>query len=81
MQARSAPSGDRDYVPAAPQLWSYDLLCVLLSGARRWRPLLTRAVAPRAGERIGFENTEPNALGVLPEWMAELGFRAVARPT
>jgi hypothetical protein len=26
-----------DFVPAAPQLWTYDALSFLLTSARRWR--------------------------------------------
>jgi ubiquinone/menaquinone biosynthesis C-methylase UbiE len=42
----------RDYVPAAPQLWSYDLLVVLLARAWTWRRALLAQLAPRAGDVI-----------------------------
>jgi hypothetical protein len=38
------PTGD--FVPAAPQLWAYDLLSFLLTRARQWRPALLEQVAP-----------------------------------
>ena len=37
-----------DFVPAAPQLWTYDALSYLLSGTRRWRPVLLAQVNPVA---------------------------------
>ena len=40
-----------DFVPAAPQLWTYDTLSFLLTSARRWRPALLAQVAPSRGER------------------------------
>lgn len=40
------PQPSKDFVPAAPQLWTYDVLSVLLAGARRWRPALLAQVAP-----------------------------------
>jgi ubiquinone/menaquinone biosynthesis C-methylase UbiE len=43
---------ERDYVPAAPQLWTYDLLAVLLARAPRWRRALLAQVAPREGDVI-----------------------------
>ena len=43
---------ENDYVPAAPQLWTYDLLSLLLSGTRRWRPALLAQVAPTRGDVI-----------------------------
>jgi len=36
----------KDFVPAAPQLWTYDVLSFLLTGTRRWRPALLAQVAP-----------------------------------
>jgi ubiquinone/menaquinone biosynthesis C-methylase UbiE len=45
-------TAERDYVPAAPQLWLYDLLVVLLARAPRWRRALLAQVAPRAGDVI-----------------------------
>ncbi|HKA15885.1 MAG TPA: class I SAM-dependent methyltransferase [Myxococcota bacterium] len=43
---------ERDYVPAAPQLWSYDLLVIVLSCAPRWRRALLAQIAPREGDVI-----------------------------
>jgi ubiquinone/menaquinone biosynthesis C-methylase UbiE len=42
----------KDYVPAAPQLWTYDLLSYLLTSTRRWRPVLLAQVAPAGGDVI-----------------------------
>jgi ubiquinone/menaquinone biosynthesis C-methylase UbiE len=42
----------RDFVPAAPQLWTYDALSFLLTGTRRWRPALLAQLAPTAGDVI-----------------------------
>ncbi|SPM37033.1 Ubiquinone/menaquinone biosynthesis C-methylase UbiE [Mycobacterium rhizamassiliense] len=36
----------RDFVPAAPQLWTYDALSFLLTKARRWRPALLAQLSP-----------------------------------
>jgi len=41
-----------DFVPAAPQLWTYDVLSFLLSGTRRWRPALLEQLAPALGDVI-----------------------------
>ena len=41
-----------DFVPAAPQLWTYDLLSFLLTGTRRWRPALLAQVAPARDDVI-----------------------------
>jgi ubiquinone/menaquinone biosynthesis C-methylase UbiE len=41
-----------DFVPAAPQLWTYDVLSFLLSGTRRWRPVLLAQVNPSPGDVI-----------------------------
>ncbi len=43
---------ERDYVPAAPQLWLYDALVVVLARARRWRRALLEQIAPREGDVI-----------------------------
>ena len=43
---------ERDYVPAAPQLWLYDALVVLLARAPRWRRALLAQIAPREGDVI-----------------------------
>lgn len=42
----------RDYVPAAPQLWTYDFLSLVLTRARRWRRLLVTQIDPRPGDLI-----------------------------
>jgi ubiquinone/menaquinone biosynthesis C-methylase UbiE len=44
------PEGD--FVPAAPQLWTYDLLSFLLTRTRHWRPALLEQVAPSRGDVI-----------------------------
>jgi ubiquinone/menaquinone biosynthesis C-methylase UbiE len=44
------PEGD--FVPAAPQLWTYDVLSFLLTRARHWRPALLQQVAPSHGDVI-----------------------------
>lgn len=41
-----------DFVPAAPQLWTYDALSFLLTSARRWRPALLAQICPSAGDVI-----------------------------
>ena len=41
-----------DFVPAAPQLWTYDALSFLLSGTRRWRPVLLAQISPSPGDVI-----------------------------
>jgi ubiquinone/menaquinone biosynthesis C-methylase UbiE len=43
---------ERDYVPAAPQLWLYDALVVVLARAWRWRRELLAQIAPREGDVI-----------------------------
>jgi ubiquinone/menaquinone biosynthesis C-methylase UbiE len=43
---------ERDYVPAAPQLWLYDALVVVLARAPRWRRALLDQLAPREGDVI-----------------------------
>ena len=42
----------RDYTPAAPQLWMYDILCLLLTRASHWRRLLAAQIDPKPGEVI-----------------------------
>ncbi|ORV82208.1 hypothetical protein AWC11_23775 [Mycobacterium interjectum] len=42
----------KDFVPAAPQLWTYDVLSFLLTRARHWRPALLKQVAPARGDVI-----------------------------
>jgi ubiquinone/menaquinone biosynthesis C-methylase UbiE len=42
----------RDFVPAAPQLWSYDVLSYVLTSTRRWRPALLAQIAPSPGDVI-----------------------------
>jgi ubiquinone/menaquinone biosynthesis C-methylase UbiE len=41
-----------DFVPAAPQLWAYDVLSFLMTGSRRWRPVLLTQLAPSPGDVI-----------------------------
>jgi ubiquinone/menaquinone biosynthesis C-methylase UbiE len=41
-----------DFVPAAPQLWTYDALSWLLTNARRWRPALLAQVSPSPADVI-----------------------------
>jgi len=48
----SNPQAAKDYTPAAPKLWQYDILCALLTQGWRWRRALTRQVAPVAGDVI-----------------------------
>jgi ubiquinone/menaquinone biosynthesis C-methylase UbiE len=43
---------ERDYVPAAPQLWLYDALVVALARAWRWRRDLLDQIGPREGDVI-----------------------------
>ncbi len=47
-----ATAVDRDYVPAAPQLWLYDFLAIVLARAPRWRRALLAQIAPREGDVI-----------------------------
>jgi ubiquinone/menaquinone biosynthesis C-methylase UbiE len=42
----------RDFVPAAPQLWTYDALSYLLTNTRRWRPVLLDQLSPTSGDVI-----------------------------
>jgi ubiquinone/menaquinone biosynthesis C-methylase UbiE len=42
----------KDFVPAAPQLWTYDALSFLLTSTRRWRPALLAQVSPSHGDVI-----------------------------
>jgi ubiquinone/menaquinone biosynthesis C-methylase UbiE len=42
----------RDFVPAAPQLWTYDALSILLTSTRRWRPALLAQLSPAPGDVI-----------------------------
>ncbi|WP_445160660.1 class I SAM-dependent methyltransferase [Mycobacterium sp. Dal123C01] len=41
-----------DFIPAAPQLWTYDALSFLLTGTRRWRPALLAQLSPAPGDVI-----------------------------
>jgi ubiquinone/menaquinone biosynthesis C-methylase UbiE len=43
---------ERDYVPAAPQLWLYDALVVALARSWRWRRDLLAQIAAREGDVI-----------------------------
>src|ERR1700722_15852295 len=40
----------KDFVPAAPQLWTYDALSFLLTSTRRWRPALLAQLALAPGD-------------------------------
>lgn len=42
----------KDYTPAAPHLWQYDVLCALLTQSWRWRKALTRQIDPQPGDVI-----------------------------
>ncbi|GBG38537.1 class I SAM-dependent methyltransferase [Mycobacterium montefiorense] len=42
----------KNFVPAAPQLWTYDALSFLLTNTRRWRPALLAQLAPVPGDVI-----------------------------
>jgi ubiquinone/menaquinone biosynthesis C-methylase UbiE len=42
----------KDFVPAAPQLWTYDALSFLLTSTRRWRPALVAQLSPAPGDVI-----------------------------
>jgi ubiquinone/menaquinone biosynthesis C-methylase UbiE len=46
------PQPPKDFVPAAPQLWTYDILSFLTTGTRRWRPVLLAQIAPTPGDVI-----------------------------
>src|SRR5436190_22095648 len=52
MSDESARRAERDYVPAAPQLWLYDFLVALLTRESRWRPALLRQIDPKAEDSI-----------------------------
>jgi ubiquinone/menaquinone biosynthesis C-methylase UbiE len=41
-----------DFVPAAPQLWAYDVLSFLMTATRRWRPALLAQLAPAPDDVI-----------------------------
>jgi ubiquinone/menaquinone biosynthesis C-methylase UbiE len=43
---------ERDYIPAAPQLWLYDFLVAALTRESRWRPALLSQIDPSAGDSI-----------------------------
>lgn len=43
---------ERDYVPAAPQLWLYDFLVAALTRESRWRSELIRQIDPGPGDSI-----------------------------
>lgn len=47
-----AEQSARDFVPAAPQLWTYDALSFLLTKARRWRPALLEQLSPAPDDVI-----------------------------
>lgn len=45
--SKAGPAQERDYVPAAPQLWMYDFLAWSLTRAWQRREALTRQIDPR----------------------------------
>src|SRR5436190_15957924 len=78
MGGKSARRAQRDYVPAAPQLWLYDFLVAVLTRESQWRPALLRQgmtlIAPYddldviAGQAtVGLEvlHQAPRALGAI----------------
>jgi len=52
MTDESTGAPKRDYVPAAPQLWLYDLLVAVLTRESRWRPALLHQIAPKPEDAI-----------------------------
>ena len=46
------PDTPRDFTPAAPFLWAYDLAIALATRETRWRGALLRQVAPKPGDMI-----------------------------
>src|SRR6266446_1254412 len=52
MSDQSARRAERDYVPAAPQLWLYDFLVALLTRESRWRRALVIQIDPKAEDSI-----------------------------
>src|SRR5437879_13927998 len=52
MSDQSARRAERDYVPAAPQLWLYDFLVALLTRESRWRRTLLIQIDPKAEDSI-----------------------------
>ena len=52
MSDQSARRAERDYVPAAPQLWLYDFLVAVLTRESRWRRALLIQVDPKAEDSI-----------------------------
>jgi SAM-dependent methyltransferase len=52
LDARSSRAAERDFVPASPQLWLYDVLVAVLTRESRWRPALLRQIDPRPEDAI-----------------------------
>jgi len=52
MSSESARQAERDYVPAAPQLWLYDFLVAVLARESRWRGALLRQIDPSSKDSI-----------------------------
>jgi ubiquinone/menaquinone biosynthesis C-methylase UbiE len=52
MQHEPTGAIERDYVPAAPQLWLYDFLVAILTRESRWRRALLEQIAPRDADSI-----------------------------
>jgi len=52
MSDESVERAERDYVPAAPQLWLYDFLVALLTRESRWRRALLIQIDPKPEDSI-----------------------------
>lgn len=52
MNEASSKEAARDYVPAAPQLWLYDVLVAVLARGSRWRQALLRQIDARRTDAI-----------------------------
>lgn len=52
MRKKPARLAERDYVPAAPQLWLYDIMVAVLTRESRWRSELIRQIDPGPGDSI-----------------------------
>src|SRR2546428_3731332 len=52
MSDQSARTAERDYVPAAPQLWLYDFLVALLTRESLWLRALLIQIDPKAEDSI-----------------------------
>src|SRR3989442_13200777 len=52
MSDESVGRAERDYVPAAPQLWLYDFLVAVLTRESRWRKDLLAQIEPTSEDAI-----------------------------